>query len=111
MKYILSLVICIIAVVGVAQADSGSVTIISPQNDSTLKAAMDNSVEYEFTKGTRGDHIHIWVDGKKGPAQKSMAGRYTLPKMSKGSHAIIAKVVNKGHVPTGPEKSIFIKVE
>lgn len=92
-------------------ADAGSINIISPSDDAELYASRENTVAYEFTKGDRGDHIHIWVDGKKGPSQKALKGSYTLPAMSEGTHAIIAKVVDKAHVPTGPEKSIFVKVE
>ena len=95
-----------------AQAgDPGSVRIIYPSDDAALSVSGENYVKYEFTKGDEGDHIHIWIDGEKSPAQRATNGSYELPKISSGKHAIIAKLVNKAHIPVGPEKSIFVTVK
>lgn len=92
-------------------ADSGNVKILSPLDDAALLSTAETYVEYEFEKGDKGDHIHIWIDGEKSPAQRAAKGSYELPKMTPGKHAVIAKLVDKGHVPVGPEKSIFVTVK
>jgi len=104
-------VIVSIATPANAQASSGSAEILSPADGATLSVSQKNTVEYKVALGKRGNHLHIWVDGEKGPSQKSLHGNYTLPKLTPGKHAIILKVVDKGHVPTGPEKSIFVSAE
>lgn len=92
-------------------ADSGSISIISPKEGSSLPINQENVLEYEVKLGPQDDHFHVWVDGEKGPAQRALKGSYTLPKMAPGNHAVIVKLVDKSHVPTGPERSIFVKVE
>ena len=110
-KLLLAPVLCVpLLWAGYAGADA-EVSILSPKDGATLKANAENQVEYKFAKTGRTDHLHIWVNGDKGPALRSVNGAYTLPQMSPGKYAIIAKAVDKGHVPTGPEKSIFVTVE
>ncbi|MDH5728171.1 MAG: hypothetical protein OEZ58_04230 [Gammaproteobacteria bacterium] len=94
-----------------AYANSGTVKIESPKDGDTLYSSRENVVKYQANLGSRGNHMHIWVDGEKGPSQRALQGAYTLPTISPGKHAIIIKVVDKGHVPTGPEHAIFVNVE
>ena len=61
--------------------------------------------------GAGDNHFHVWVDGERGGPVRDLKGSYMLPKMTPGKHAIIVKIVDKAHVPTGPEKSVFVKVE
>lgn len=89
----------------------GKVMISSPKDGSTVSASNENKMEYEITLGAGDDHFHVWVDGEKSPPQRSLKGSLVLPKMSPGKHAIIVKVVDKAHVATGPQQSIFVKAE
>ncbi|MDH5217313.1 MAG: hypothetical protein OEX19_06445 [Gammaproteobacteria bacterium] len=92
-------------------ANTGSAKILSPSDGATLYIDKNNTVDYQVELGKKGNHLHVWVDGEKGPAQRSLKGSYTLPKLSPGKHAIILKVVDKGHVPTGPVQAIFVNAE
>ena len=94
-----------------AFAQGGSIKIIAPKDGSDLYTNKENKLDYEVKLGPGDDHFHVWVDGEKGPAQRELNGSYMLPKMAAGKHAIIVKIVDKGHVPTGPEQSVFVTVE
>jgi hypothetical protein len=94
-----------------AYAESGIIKILSPKDGSDLYIDKANKLDYEVKLGPGDDHFHVWVDGEKGPAQRELKGSYALPKMAPGKHAIIVKIVDKGHVPTGPEKTVFITAE
>lgn len=90
---------------------TGSVMIMSPKDGATLSAMGDNKLDYEIKLGAGDDHFHVWIDGERGGPVRDLKGNYMLPKMAPGKHAIIVKIVDKAHVPTGPEKSVFVKVE
>lgn len=92
-------------------ASVGAVTIMAPRDGAMLPATGENKLAYSIKLGQGDDHFHVWVDGEKGPAQRDLKGDYVLPKMAPGKHAIIVKVVDKGHVPTGPQQSVFVTVE
>jgi len=51
------------------------------------------------------------VDGERGPGVHTLTGTYDLPELTPGEHVITIKVVDKGHVPTGPEKTIKVRAE
>jgi hypothetical protein len=89
----------------------GAIAISSPKDGSTVSAGGENKMEYEITLGSGDDHFHVWVDGEKSPPQRALKGSLVLPKMTAGKHAIIVKIVDKAHVPTGMEKSVFVKAE
>jgi hypothetical protein len=90
---------------------TGNIMIMSPKDGATLSAMGENTMAYEITLGKGEDHFHVWVDGEKSGPQRALKGTYTLPKMTPGKHAIIVKLVDKAHVPSGVEKSVFVKVE
>lgn len=87
------------------------ITITSPTDGAKLSATGENKMEYDITLGSGDDHFHVWIDGEKGPAQRELKGTYVLPKMTPGQHAVIVKIVDKAHVPTGPEKRILVQAE
>lgn len=91
-----------------AGADTGTVKIISPADNALLDADEEYPLTYEVSLGAGDDHFHVWVDDAKSPAQRTTKGNYTLPKLSPGNHVIYIKLVDKGHVPTGPEKTIHV---
>jgi len=91
--------------------NKGGIMITSPKDGATLSAMGENKMEYAINLGAGDDHFHVWVDGEKSGPQRELKGSYMLPKMTPGKHAIIVKIVDKAHVPTGIEKSVFVKVE
>jgi len=92
------------------RADQASITILSPKDGATLDADETYPLEYEVVTGPGGDHFHVWVDGERGPGVHDLKGKYALPKLAPGEHTITIKVVDKGHVPTGPQKTINVRV-
>ncbi len=106
--YLLLATIASAAVPLTAHADVGSVKILAPVDNAQLDADEEYPLNYEITLGSGDDHFHVWVDDNKSPAQRSIKGTYTLPKLSPGKHLVYIKIVDKGHVPTGPEKTIHV---
>src|SRR5713226_7233125 len=89
----------------VTRAGAASIKILSPADNARVAADEEYALAYQVTWGSGGDHFHVWVDGKRGPGVYNTKGTYTLPKLSPGEHVITIKVVDKGHIPTGIEKS------
>jgi len=92
----------------IAAVDGASITILSPTDGAHLNAGEEYPLQYEVKPGKGGDHFHVWVDDKRGPGIHDYKGTYTLPKLAPGEHVIYIGVVDKGHVPTGPKKSIVV---
>jgi hypothetical protein len=85
-----------------------SIKILSPSNKAQIDAGEEYALKYEVTPGAGGDHFHVWVDDTRGPGIHDTKGTYMLPKMAPGNHTITIKVVDKGHIPTGPQQSITV---
>ena len=99
------------SLLSVASAADGKVVISSPKDGATLSATSDNKIDFEVTLGSGDDHFHIWVDDNRGGPVRGLKGSETLPKMAPGEHVITIKIVDKGHVPTGPAASVKVKVQ
>jgi len=91
--------------------EAASIQILSPENGAQLDAGEAYPLQYAVVPGPGGDHFHVWVDAERGPGVHERKGIYQLPKMTPGEHTITLKVVDKGHVPTGPQKSIKVRVK
>ncbi|MEA2694655.1 MAG: hypothetical protein QOJ16_4042 [Acidobacteriota bacterium] len=90
---------------------SGSLQIVTPADHAQLDAGESYPLEYIVTLGPGDDHFHVWVDGERSPGIHDLKGTYRLPKMTAGAHVITLKLVDKGHVPTGPQTSIQVNVK
>ena len=96
----------------VASAENARINIISPADNERVERGEEYQLAYEVIPGPVGDHFHVWVDGQRGPGIHDSKGVYTLPKFSTvGEHDVTIKVVDKGHIPTGPQKSIKLNAE
>lgn len=95
-------------VASIAAVEGASINILSPADSTRLDADEGYPLAYEVTVGKGGDHFHVWVDDKRGPGIHDKAGTYTLPKLTPGGHVVSIQVVDKGHVGTGPKKSILV---
>lgn len=87
-----------------------SIQILKPADQAQLDADESYPLDYQVTLGPGDDHFHVWVDNDRSPGIHDLKGTYMLPKMTPGTHVITLKLVDKGHVPTGPQKSIQVKV-
>ncbi|HEY0720694.1 MAG TPA: hypothetical protein VGE50_05525 [Gammaproteobacteria bacterium] len=96
---------------GLTLAAESMVTISAPADGATLDAMTENAITYEVVPGPKGDHSHLYVDGKEDAVLRKLKGSYTLPTLTAGEHNICIKVVNKGHVPIGVEKCVKVMVQ
>jgi hypothetical protein len=87
-----------------------SIQILKPADQAQLDAGEAYPLDYQITLGPGDDHFHVWVDAERSPGIHDLKGTYMLPKMTPGVHVITLKLVDKGHVPTGPQTSIQVKV-
>src|SRR2546427_3735375 len=96
----------------VASAEIARIIIVPPADNERVERGEEYQLVYEVTPGPGGDHFHVWVDGQRGPGIHDAKGVYTLPRFSTvGEHDVTIKVVDKGHTPTGPQKSIKLNAQ
>src|SRR5574340_993262 len=89
----------------------GKVMITAPAQGATLDAMDENKLVYEVDPGPRGDHVHVYIDGKEVGILRKLKGSYTLETLTSGKRDLCVKVVNKAHVPVGIEKCIQVTVK
>lgn len=89
----------------------GRVIITAPADGATLDALEENRLVYEVDPGPRGDHVHVYLDGKEIGILRKLKGSYLLEPPSAGKHSLCVKVVNKAHVPVGIEQCVGITVK
>ena len=87
-----------------ATDDGSTVTITSPQNGDIVSDTFD--LTYELSKGTQGDHVHTYVDGKY---QKGFKG--TFHGLPKGKHHITVKAANHDHDVLTASDTIEVEVQ
>jgi hypothetical protein len=76
-------------------AEGAKVTILSPQEDQVFNGG-EVPIKYKFTKGKRGSHLHVYVDGEL----MGMFGdpeRGTLTGIPAGRHALELRAVTEDH--------------
>lgn len=94
-----------------AFADEGSVKILSPADGATLDAMAQNKISYEVAPGSKGDHVHLYVDNKEATVIRQLKGSYPLETLAPGNHNLCIKVVDKSHTPVGVEKCVKVTVK
>ncbi len=94
----------------VSLAEDASAKITAPADGATLDATAQNKVVYEVMPGTKGDHVHLYVDAKEVAILRELKGTSPLTKLSPGPHDICVKIVNKGHTPIGVEQCVKVTV-
>jgi len=102
------LVLALAASAAIAASPAANIKILAPADGAQVDAGESYSLKYEVALGQGDDHFHVWVDGDRSPGIHDLKGTYALPKLSPGDHVITIKLVDKGHVPTGPEKTIKV---
>lgn len=91
-----------------ASAADGSITISSPANGATVSANNKVAVIYAATLGTNGDHLHLYVDGKRVDVLREIKGSADLDALSAGKHHVCLTVNTSSHAPTGVESCVDI---
>ncbi len=94
-----------------AMAAEAAVEISAPVDGAKLNAMRQHIVEYNVTRGSGGDHIHLYVDGDEAATLRQAKGSYTIEYLAPGNHEICIKLVNKNHTPIGVQRCIKVSVE
>lgn len=94
-----------------AASAEGHVSIKSPAQGAKVDGMEQTRLVYDVAPGPRGDHVHVYVDGKEVGILRQLAGSYTLPTLAAGARDLCVKVVNRAHVPTGLEQCVKVTVE
>lgn len=92
------------------QAAEGMVTIYQPQDGAVLDPFDDNAIRYKVEPGPAGDHVHLYENGHETAVIRRLEGSYPLRALNLGQQELCLKVVNRAHVPTGPESCIKVMV-
>lgn len=87
-------------------AADGSITISSPANGAMVSAKNKVPVVYEAMLGANGDHLHLYVDGKRVDVLREKKGTAELDALPAGKHHVCLTVNTSSHAPTGVESCV-----
>jgi hypothetical protein len=93
-----------------AAREEASVEILAPRDGLTLGRGDVLTLEYAVDPGPKGDHVHVYVDGREVAMVRKLEGSYRVGRLRPGTHQVAIKVVNRAHVPIGVEQSISVNV-
>jgi hypothetical protein len=91
-----------------AFAADGKVTISSPADGAVVSPKDDVELSYEAIPGPNGDHLHLYLDGKRIDVLHPMKGKAEIGMLDPGKHHICLTVNTSSHAPTGVEKCIDV---
>ena len=89
-------------------AAEGKVTISSPENGTAFSQHDDVVLKYEAIPGPDGDHLHLYLDGKRVDVIHQLKGSAKVGMLEIGKHHICLEVNTKGHVPTGAQACVDV---
>ncbi|MCU7843852.1 MAG: sulfur globule family protein [Candidatus Thiodiazotropha sp. (ex Monitilora ramsayi)] len=93
------------------QASSkGSVKILNPKPNEVVSSRVPLVVKYDVDPGPRGDHVHVYLNGREVAILRQLKGEHNLGRVRPGAYEVAIKVVNRQHVPIGIEQSVAINV-
>lgn len=87
-------------------AAGGNITITSPMNGAQVSPHDQVELNYEAVLGPDGDHLHLYVDGKRIDVIRPVKGMATVGMLPPGNHHVCLEVNTKAHVPTGVERCV-----
>lgn len=93
---------------GQAFAADGSISISSPANGAMVSSKSKVPVTYSAMLGSTGDHLHLYVDGKRVDVLRQIKGSTDLDALTAGKHHICLTVNTSSHSPTGVESCVDI---
>lgn len=94
-----------------AAETQASVDILAPQDGAVVSRSEPLALEYDVEPGPKGDHVHVYVDGREVAILRQLEGRYEVGRLRPGRHELAIKVVNRAHVPIGVESSVQVTVQ
>jgi len=93
---------------GGALAADSKVTISSPANGVTVSPHDSVELAFDAIPGSDGDHLHLYLDGKKLDVIHQMKGTAKVGMLDVGKHHICLTVNTKSHAPTGAEACVDV---
>ena len=93
---------------GQAFAAEAGITVNSPSNGAVVSAQNKVQVNYAATLGPTGDHLHLYVDGKRVDVLRQIQGSAEFDASPAGKHHICLTENMKSHAPTGVEKCVDV---
>jgi hypothetical protein len=106
-----ALALCLAILTPLARGAEGYVRIHSPANGARVDGFGPTAIAYEARPGPKGNHVHVYVDGKEVGILRQLKGSYTLGPLAPGPRVLCVKVVNRAHVPIGVEQCVKVTVE
>jgi len=100
-------IIVALGVGSVAYSEGGAVNISSPAEGAKV-ALTAIKLAYDVAPGTKGDHLHIYIDGEQVAVLHQLKGNYTVDKLTAGKHWLCIRVIDKGNTPVGLEKCVGV---
>jgi hypothetical protein len=91
---------------GQSYAADGSITISSPANGAMVSSKTKVPVAYSAMLGPTGDHLHLYVDGKRVDVLREAKGSADLDALPAGKHHVCLTVNTSSHAPTGVETCV-----
>ncbi len=95
---------------GQDQGSGKAVVIKSPADNAVIRGSSVDVIFELRNKGKRGDHVHLYLDGR---LVKPLHGRkvtYTINQLRRGNHVILIRLATKGHKILEPQDSVTIEV-
>lgn len=96
---------------GQAYAADGSIAISAPANGAMVSAKNKIPVTYVATLGSSGDHLHLYVDGKRVDILRPVKGTAELDPLPAGKHHVCLTVNTNSHAPTGVETCVDVTAQ
>lgn len=84
----------------VSAAEDASLAIVSPQDGAVIESS-SVPIETRFVRGTRGDHLHVYVDGKF--AKTTKRDTMTVWDVRDGEHTIEVRAASREKDEKGVE--------
>jgi hypothetical protein len=96
---------------GLAYAADGKIMISSPANGAMVATKGMVPVVYDAMLGPNGDHLHLYVDGKRVDVLRQLKGSAELDALPAGKHHVCLTENTKSHAPTGLETCVDITAQ
>jgi len=88
--------------------DGAAVSIVTPKDGAVLTSP-PVAVEYTYTKGSQGDHVHVYLNGKYLEAYTGKSP-LKLEKVTAGSHRLELRAATKTHDEFGPRTAVAFEI-
>jgi len=108
MKIRMLALILLLSLFGQAYSADGSIMISSPANGAIVSSNSKVSITYAAMLGPTGDHLHLYVDGKRVDVLREIKGSTSIDALPAGKHHICLTVNTSSHAPTGVETCVDV---